>query len=52
MTAARLEPKRPLRVLGVSGWLRWEFVERRPLWTTYVLHFGGEQKELEDFGEV
>lgn len=43
-------PRRPLRVLGVDGWIRWLFKRRdRRGWTTYTLDFDGE---LEDFDTV
>jgi hypothetical protein len=48
-----MNPRRPLRVLGIGGWVPWLFVRRGfshgEWWTTYVLDFYGE---LEDFGEV
>lgn len=46
---ANPQPKRPMRVLGLHGWIPWRFVKRGASSTTWVLDFHGE---LEDFGVV
>ena len=53
MTDTRsLLPARPLRVLGMYGWIPWRVCKVFAGGVTYFLDIRGETAELEDFGEV